>query len=133
MGEYREKLRTDGELIVTELDWCISYYFSGRDLRYKGTWLHILPDDIDKYISAWKNNFSKYLKLKSELSDGPYEEIGEAGMKISIGGRLDGVCIDEMHMNIKMQEYVDYIIRKYTSAQARAPKIQKMLREIRQL
>ena len=99
MGEYKEKLASGGEMIVSENKWYLSYYFPGPDMRYNGTFKRINSSEINKYISAWKNNFATYLKLKSELTlDGTYEKIGEAGMKISIGGYRDGVCIDSWHM-----------------------------------
>ena len=83
MGEYRETLPSGGELVVTENEWHISYYFPGPDLRYNGTFFMVRSKDIDTYIAAWKNNFDKYLKLKATLSlNGIYETIGEANMKI---------------------------------------------------
>ncbi len=129
MGAYTEKLQSGGELIVTESNWYISYYFPGPDMRYNGTFKRISANEIDKYISAWKNNFSMYLKLKSELSlDGTFEKIGEAGMKISIGGYRDGVCIDGWHMNVRSQEKIDSIIRDYTTAKDKAYKRQQMIK-----
>ena len=39
MGQYQEGLKSGGQLIVTERDWYIEYYFPGPDLRYNGTFL----------------------------------------------------------------------------------------------
>lgn len=131
MGEYKEKLKSGGELIVGKNDWHISYYFPGPDLRYNGTWKYISSKEIDKYIEAWKNNFSTYLKLKEELKlDGTFEKMGEAGMKISIGGYRDGVCIDSWHMNVRTQEKIDSIIEDYIKAKEKAIKIQEMLKQL---
>ena len=131
MGEYTEPLTTGGNLIVTEKDWGIRYYFPGPDLRYNGTFKYISSKNIDTYISAWKNNFATYLKLKSELQiEGTYEKIGEAGMKISIGGYQDGVCIDSWHMNIRTQKKIDNIVKDYEQAKVKAASIQKLLRSL---
>ena len=131
MGEYKESLKSGGNLIVSEKDWKIQYYFPGPDLRYNGTWKIIFSKDIDRYIEAWKNNFATYLKLKSQLSlEGTYEQIGEAGMKISIGGYRDGVCIDSWHMNVRTQEKIDAIIEDYLNAKKKAIAIQEMLKSL---
>ena len=131
MGQYKETLQSGGELIVTASDWYISYYFPGPDMRYNGTWKRISSTDIDKYISAWKNNFRTYLKLKSELSlEGTFEKTGEAGMKISIGGYRDGVCIDGWHMNVRTQAKINDIVKDYTNAKKKAPKIQEMIKSL---
>ena len=131
MGEYKESLKSGGSLIVSEKDWKIQYYFPGPDLRYNGTWKTIFSKDVNKYIEAWKNNFATYLKLKSQLSlEGTYEKIGEAGMKISIGGYWDGVCIDSWHMNVRTQEKIDAIIEDYLNAKKKAIAIQEMLKAL---
>lgn len=131
MGEYKEKLKSGGELIVTESSWYICYYFPGPDLRYNGTWKRIPSSEIDKYISAWKNNFSTYIKLKNELKlDGTFEKQGEVGMKISIGGYRDGVCIDSWNMNIRDQSKINQIICDYEMAKYKAIKIQEMLKTL---
>lgn len=127
MGEYRENLKSSGTLIVNQNDWYISYYFPGSDLRYKGTWKKISSQEIDKYINAWKNNFATYITLKNELKlDGTFEKQGEAGMKISIGGYRNGVCIDDWHMNIQEQSAIEQIVYDYELAKKKAIKIQEM-------
>ncbi|MBQ0143201.1 MAG: hypothetical protein KBT06_10495, partial [Prevotellaceae bacterium] len=84
-----------------------------------------------KYIQAWKNNFDTYTKLKAELKlDGNIETIGEVGMKVSIGGYLDGVCIDGWHMRVNTREEIEEIIRDYKMAKNKATKIQEMLRAL---
>lgn len=131
MGEYKEKLKSGGELIVTEKDWKIRYYFPGPDLRYNGTVFVVPSQKIDKYIEAWKNNFATYLKLKTTLNlDGSYSKIGEEGMKITIGGFRDGVSIDSWHMNVRTQDTIDAIVNDYLWAKQKAPIIQEMLRTL---
>lgn len=54
-GKYKENLPySNGELIVTKNMWEISYYFSGPDLRYNGTFFSIEGKQIDSYIDAYK-------------------------------------------------------------------------------
>lgn len=131
MGEYKEILKSGGELVVSPNDWYISYYFSGPDMRYNGTWKRISSKEVDNYINAWKSNFDTYKQLKKELNlDGTFEKTGAAGMKISIGGYRDGVCIDSWHMNIRTQEQVDQIIQDYKNAKSKAIRIQEMLKQL---
>ena len=56
-GQYSEKMKTGGELIVTANDWYIQYYFSGPDLRYNGTFVRLPGKEIDEYINAYRNKF----------------------------------------------------------------------------
>lgn len=131
MGEYREKLKSGGELIVNQNDWYISYYFPGPDMRYNGTWKRISSKEIDEYIIAWEKNFATYLALKNELKlDGTFEKQGKAGMKISIGGYRDGVCIDGWHMNVRDQSKIEEIVCDYKTAKQKAIKIQEMLKSL---
>ncbi len=133
MGEYSEKLESGGRLVVNEKDWYIEYYFPGPDLRYNGTFLRISSKNIDNYIEAWKNNFSTYLKLKSQFgleNDGKIQKNGEAGMKIIVGGIAEGVFIaDGWTMNVNTQERIDSIIRDYKKSKERAIEIREMLKE----
>ena len=62
--------------------------------------------------------------------EGTYQKFGEAGMKISIGGFRDGVCIDGWHMNVKTQEEIDRIVEDYEKAKEKAIAIQKMLKSL---
>lgn len=40
-GEYSEKLKSGGDLIVSSKSWYIRYYFPGPDLRYNGTFVNV--------------------------------------------------------------------------------------------
>ena len=85
-GQYSERLKSGGDLIVTATDWHIKYYFSGPDLRYNGTFVTVQGKEIDKYISAWKANYRKYQSLKSTIpNNGEFSTNGEMGMSIRIG------------------------------------------------
>lgn len=131
MYEYKEPLQSGGYLIVKPNTWYIQYYFPGPDMRYNGTFKFISNKEIDFYINAWKNNFSKYKKLKSELDPlSSFNTQGELGMNIYIGGIMDGVCIDFYNMNVRTQEDLNKIINDYKKAKERASKIQELLLSI---
>ena len=131
MGEYKEELKSGGELVVTQDEWYISYYFLGPDMRYNGSQMKIPSKEIDKYITAWRHNFDTYASLKKELKlEGTFEKQGEAGMKISIGGYRDGVCIDGWHMNVRERSKIEQIVSDYQLAKTRAAKIQEMLKHL---
>lgn len=131
MGEYRESLRTGGELVVNKNNWRIEYYFPGPDLRYNGTFLTIQGKDVDKYISAWRNNFNYYQSLKKTITlKGTFETNGEAGMTIRVGGWHDGVSISGYHMHINKQETIDHIVEDYYSAKQTAQRVQTLLRAL---
>lgn len=133
MYEYKESLQSGGYLIVKPNAWYIQYYFPGPDMRYKGTFKFISSEEIELYINAWKHNFYKYQKLKSELEldiHSSFKAQGELGMNIYIGGIRDGVCIDFYNMNIRTQEDLNKLINDYNKAMERAPKIQALLLSI---
>lgn len=131
MGVYKEQLKSGGELVVTPTSWSIEYYFPGPDMRYNGEFFSIRENDIDKYIYAWKNNFEKYLELKSVIDlEGTYETMGEAGMKISIGGWREGVFINWWDMNVKDASEINQIITDYEAAKIKAKKVQEILKSL---
>lgn len=128
MGRYTENLRSGGQLIVYGNNWDIQYYFPGPDRRYNGSFYTIKGRDVDRYITAWKNNFDKYLELKESFElHGSYSVAGECRMRISIGGWSDGVSLDGYHMTIKNEEQLNRLIDDYKSAKLRAEKIQALL------
>lgn len=134
MGEYKEKLESGGSLVVNDKDWFIEYYFPGPDLRYNGSFVRIPSKSIDKYIEAWKNNFATYVKLKELLNldkDSKFQQSGEEGMIIRIGGIAEGVFIaNGWTMNVTKKERIDKIINDYENSKERAIEIQKMLKTI---
>ena len=130
-GEYIEKLKTGGELHISEKQWYIRYYFQGPDLRYNGTFVYVYDKDIDDYIHAWKENYKKYLQLKSSIpSNGQFETQGLKEMSIRIGRFNEGVCIKNYHMPIKSEVMINEIIDEYCSAKETAMKVQNMLRSL---
>lgn len=129
-GQYSEKLKSGGELVVTDQSWYIEYYFSGPDLRYNGTFVTINGNEIDKYIEAWKNNYSKYLVIKDTIpSEGTFDTRGEMGMSIRIGWS-EGVCLRSYYMPIRTEKKINEVVADYQYAKERAIKLQKMLQTI---
>lgn len=130
-GQYSENLITGGELIVSTSSWNIKYYFPGPDLRYNGTFVTVAGEKIDKYISAWKNNYNKYLLLKKSIpAGGEFSTTGEMGMTIRIGKFFEGVCLYSYHMPINTEEKLNQVISDYQYAKERARKFQEFLRNL---
>ncbi len=129
-GQYSEKLPSGGELVVSSSGWHIQYYFPGPDLRYNGTFVTVRGNEIDKYISAWKHNFEKYLQLKETIpSGGSFDTPGEMGMTIRIG-MWEGVCLKSYHMPIRTRDKLNQVIHDYEFAKERASKLQKLLQSL---
>ena len=127
--EYTEKLTHRGELKVQKKTWCIQYYFPGPDRIYNGTFVQIDGNNIDRYISALRKNFEKYLALnKSVQSNTPIALKGDMGMTIIIGGRLTGVGLASYHMLIDSESELEKIIKEFKAAEIRAKEIQAMLK-----
>lgn len=127
--EYTEKLSQKGDLKVQKRSWCIQYYFPGPDRRYNGTFLQIDGKTIDRYISAMRKNFDKYLALnKSVQSSTPIAIQGEMDMTIFVGGRLTGMGLASNHMLISSESELENLIAEYKSAEIRAKEIQVMLK-----
>ena len=130
-GEYTEKLPTGGEIKVTSSNWYISYYFSGPDLRYNGTFVTIPGKEIDDYIRAWRNNFKKYVYLKNTIpAGGEYTTHGDKNMDIRIGNWNGGVCLRAYHMPVNNEQRLEAVIRDYEYAKKRARQIQAMLEKL---
>lgn len=128
--EFTEYLSTGGQLHVSKDRWYLRYYFGGPDLRYKGYSIEIDSHEIDKYINAWRNNYTKYCQLITAIpTDGNYNETGECGMSIQIGGYCSGVCLRYNHMNINTQEGLEKVIADYEYAKKKAAKLQLFFEE----
>ncbi len=132
-GEYKEKLPFgQGDLIVTKNNYYIQFYFPGPDLRYNGTFVKILANEMDSYINAYKNNWEKYQELKeikSKLGN-EFSVTGELGMKITIGGWIDGICINSYHLPINSERKVTNIIESFIWAKSKGPEIMNFLKSI---
>src|SRR5688500_4467141 len=97
-GTYTEKLPCGGTLKVTPGHWEIEYYFSGPDMRYNGTFVHVSDSKVEAYIHAFTENWEEYKKLKDSIpAGGTFSKRGKEGMMIHIGGFANGVCIESYH------------------------------------
>lgn len=126
---FEENLPSGGKLQISSDSWKIQYYFSGPDLRYNGTFKSVPGNEIDKYISAWKNNFNEYKKIKGQFPAGcEVSKPGECGMTIRAGSYREGVCLISYHMNIKDEDKLNEIINDYEYAKKRAREMQAILK-----
>ncbi len=104
----------------------------GPDLRYNGIFKYIDSFEVDKYITAWRNNFAKFKNLRNQIPQGgDFSVIGEMGMTIRIGGWNEGVCLVSYHMPIKTQQELDRVIEDYVNAKVTAVKLQKVLKDLK--
>lgn len=130
----RERLKSGGELEVRDNSWCISYYFPGPDMRYKGEYARVCDIEIDEYISAWKNNYAKCMELRHQVPDGgEFTMVGEKGMQIRVGGFRTGVCLIPFNLCIDTEEKLDEIVWDYEYAKVKAREIQKLLKAISEI
>jgi hypothetical protein len=127
-GTYEEPLPCGGKLKVTKISWEISYYFSGPDMRYNGTFVSVPGKGIEQYISAFNDNWADYKKLKESIpKGGEFSKVGKMGMTIRIGRFAQGVCIQSYHMPIYSEKQLERLIAGYRYAAQRAPQIQNFL------
>lgn len=127
-GHYEEILPCNGKLKIKKNSWEISYYFSGPDMRYNGTFVSIPGNLIEAYISALNENWADYEQLKLAIPNGgEFKKIGKLGMNIRIGSFAQGVCLESYHMPINSKRQLDETIEAYRYAANRAPQIQNFL------
>jgi hypothetical protein len=127
-GTYEEALPCGGKLKVTKTSWEISYYFSGPDMRYNGTFISIPGNSIEKYITAFRENFAEYIDLKSTIpSGGEFSKQGKMGMSIRVGKFNQGVCLQSYFMPIDSKQKLEQLLDDYGYASKRAPQIQQFL------
>ncbi|MBB1397067.1 MULTISPECIES: hypothetical protein [unclassified Pseudoalteromonas] len=127
-GTYEEPLPCGGKLKVTKSSWEISYYFSGPDMRYNGTFVSVLGREINKYIAAFNENWEEFEKLKATIpSGGDFSKQGKMNMYIRIGNFAQGVCINSYHMPINSKQQLKKLLDGYQYASKRAPEIQSFL------
>jgi len=131
VGTYEEKLACGGTIKVNKSSWKISYYFSGPDMRYNGTFFSISGNKIEQYIQAYYNNFTEYEELKKSIpKGGEFSKTVQQGMVIRIGSFHEGVCITSYHMPISSKQKLDSLINGYKYAMERAPVIQSFLAKL---
>lgn len=127
-GTYKEPLPCGGKLKVTKASWEILYHFSDPDARYHGTLVAVPGDAVDKYISAFKDNWAEYKALKESVPKGcQFLKGGKMGMSIHIGNFVQGVCIQSYYMPISSEQQLERVIAGYRYAAQRALQIQQFL------
>ena len=128
---YTEKLQCGGSLEVTTQGFRIQYYFPGPDQRHNGTFLNVSGDRVEKYISAFDENWREYVQLKTSIpAGGEFQQSGRMGMQIRIGGFHEGVCIQSYHMPIRTETQQQKVIGSYRYALKRATEAQNLLKQL---
>ncbi len=130
--KYVEKLRSGGEFFIIPEGWGIYYYFSGPDLRWNGETFIVDGLEIDDYIKAWKDNYTKYSQLKESIPvGGEFSTVGELGMGIYIGGYREGVTISKnifiKDMYVKSELELKQILEDYERCKAKYLKLSTVL------
>ena len=130
-GEYTEEfMRNYGTLRIGSFHAFIEFYFPGPDARYKGTFISINENDIDKYINAYKNNWQTAEKLQVKIFDTPdakFNQLGEMGMNITVSHNSITLCIDSYHLPICSRKECDDIINHLNIAKHRIKEIRQRL------
>lgn len=126
--KYTEKLEVlNANLVVTNSNYYISFYFQGPDLRYNGTFFCISAQDIDRYIIALKNNWLKYLKLEKVLCSREFNVSGEMEMRIVCGQYLKGVSLYDFNFFISTEKEMELVIKELQYAKERGKYILDLL------
>ena len=130
-GFYEETLSCGGKLKVKKESWEINYYFPGPDLRHNGVFVVVPEAHIESYISAFRDNWEDFEKLKSSIPiGGEFTKEGKMGMMLRIGKFAQGVCLRSYHMPINSKSYLESVINSYNYASKRAKAVQQFLASI---
>lgn len=132
-GEYTEEFMDNyGTLRIGSTHAQIEFYFPGPDARYKGTFISIQENEIDKYINAYRDNWRTAEELQVKVSDTPeakFNQLGELGMNITVTQNSIMLCIDNYHLPICSQKECDNIINHFNIAKYRIKEIRQRLFE----
>ena len=86
---------------------------------------------IESYISAFRDNWEDFEKLKSSIPiGGEFTKEGKMGMMLRIGKFAQGVCLRSYHMPINSKSYLESVINSYNYASKRAKTVQQFLASI---
>lgn len=100
------------------------------DLRHNGTFFEIEDKEIDKYVSAWKNNFKTYTALQTKFSyNESFETTGEKNMPIRIG-KFSGVYLMPFNLPVKNENELNRLLSDYAYAKKRATQVQCMMKTL---
>ena len=124
-GTYKEELNfLPGEIVVTNNNFEISFYFKGIDNRYNGRFFKIQSCDIQKYIIAFNDNWTKYEDLKKLNTPGQLSVTCEMDMRIFIGDSFfNGLSLNQYDVLLKTRKEVDAAIDDLTAAYKRGSEL----------
>jgi len=141
---YTENLRCGGTLLVFKDSWQILYCSPGPDRRYNNTFVRVPElfgksiDEIDEYISAFKENWQELQELKTAFPQGEMSKTGKLGMNIRINGYEPGINMQGRIVSslsgrnhcwpINTQAQLDTVILSYQYVKERVPQIQELLK-----
>lgn len=128
-GEYTEEfMRNYGTLRIGSTHAFIEFYFPGPDARYKGTFISIQENEIDKYINAYKNNWKTAEELqKKVLGTNTEFKCGEMDMNIIVSQNSIELCLSHYKLPIYSKEECDDIINHFNIAKYRIKEIRQRL------
>lgn len=119
-GKYTEKLEIlNANLVITDSNYYISFYFPGPDLRFNGTFFSIYSHELDRYIIALRNNWLKYLELQRTLLLGEFDIPGDMGMRIIRGQYFKGVSLYSRNFIISTENEMELVIKELQFAKER--------------
>ena len=129
-GKYEEPMNTGGTMVVEKSKWFIRYFVPGPDrktasvpdLRYDGFYEYVHDYDIDKYISAWRDNFELYEAMSGNGLPGDQTTIGKMKMRIS---SKNGISMSlRSPLRIRTRSQLEELIADYENTKRRATEIQ---------
>jgi hypothetical protein len=128
-GEYTEEFMDNyGTLRIGSTHAQIEFYFPGPDARYKGTFISIQENEIDKYINAYKNNWKTAEELqKKVLGTNTEFKCGEMDMNIIVSQNSIELCLSHYKLPIYSKEECDDIINHFNIAKYRIKEIRQKL------
>lgn len=117
--EYREKIRYNGELIVSDIGWKIFFYKEPYDKRKRGYGVTINGDNVNDLIASFYLNFKYYERNKDVIGDSNC--LGHYDMIIY----KDGVLFDSDYVIlINTEEVLKNVINTLKYSQKRAKQVQ---------
>lgn len=128
MAEIKEPIGCGGNLLVSTLQQGISYYWMGRDRRYKGTFFFLEASKLLPTAQALRENFAEYERIKAALpGDVEFNKTGVLQMSIRVGRVFPGVWIKPYHLGAANQTQVDEIASSYERAVERIAQLKPLL------
>ena len=128
-GEYTEEfMRNYGTLRIGSFHAFIEFYFPGPDARYKGTFISIQENEIDKYINAYKNNWKTAEELQKKVFGTNTEfKCGEMDMNIIVSQNSIELYLNHYNLPISSKKACDDMINHLNIAKYRIKEIRRRL------